>query len=1442
MPRFLLRALVFALLYLTLAACSGGGCGGGAFPAIRGGFPLPPTVPADRRIPHAIQVRLSNQGLRAIETVGPSLFAGALGSGVNIPRTTTSQLGCNIVICPSGMCRIDVQLATMRPMELSFTPPDRIAVRLRLQLRTNPRNVPVTVERGCALTLLGAINGNLVVDTTMGSRPFVGLSTALRISRDTNTARLHYFRADIVSPTGSGDAIQETMGEGIENADFDLNLSGFASILNFVIDLLKPQLLGQIRSQLTSALGPIQSALAHSSMPDPPGCPTGTTRDADRCLYPGTQPRDQRLVPLLLGTDGEGNFGSLLNSITPGIRAPNRFVIAAGDPVRGAEVSATGATLNVFGTFESMRQAACVPPAMPPPMPNVPEYMALRSNVIPGTMTVVDLGIGVSEEFLNNALWNFWNSGMFCLGITSRLSQQVSAGLLTALPQLATIRQVIHPSNNAPLAIAFRPQRPPTARLGGGTNIMTDPLITLRFENLALDFYVWSEERYVRIFTLNSNLSIPINLVPGAMGLQPTLGAVGVEMATVTNISLINAMPTQLADLLRELLGTIITQFAGSLPAVNLPAIPLPGAGGAMINIQIPAGGVRGVTEGSSRFLGLFANLRCTGGMCPRMNTVELAPTLRAQLLDYNAAALRFDGAWTAEAAPRVRVTMGAVESFGHPVEYRYRVDNGTWSEWTRESIVDVRSPAFSLQGRHTIETTVRIVDEIASESSTFASAQVLIDAEAPTLTASRVGRELVASAHDLVSPDEAIEYQFSFDGRAQNWSRSSRVTLPASAQNIIVRARDEAGRVAERTVGANPVSDPLTIRGGPSTDTSGCGCTTPGGGAKNSRTTALLGALGAALATSLFARRRQRKTERDGESLPALEASAESASTDAHTIKSASARASLSSIALRWGVVLSFFVGFGCNCGDNNVVGRDGGDAAADASPDVQAPPMCMDGAQACASMGGRCIPMPMCPACDPGTMAEGAPVFDAPTCTWRTAGEGACSCVPLPPLAQGMAGSHMDMAVHTDNTVWVSGYSAGDPFTRKFYGDLIVGRWNMAMSRVDWTHVDGVPMGGNIGGAATGWRGGNDTPGPDVGKWNSIALDAMGRPRVSYWDATAEKLKFASFDGMRWSTHVIDEGGQNGRYSSMVLLAGDVPMVAYRATVTDAMGAVTSEIRVARASSAAPTRAADWMISRVFTAPTSCRASDCPMGQACTTAGRCITPGSGCMPACGAGRVCSAMNACVDQVGANYVEDFSVGTIFPSLRVDAMGRGGVVFYHRDRGNLMGARFDGTMWTPAFIIVGEAMMRDEGDFGAWSSLAIGSDGTWHVAYVDGYDETLNYVRVQNGMRMGMPEIIDDGSRVGMTVFDDGKHIVGDSVSISLDAMNNPRVVYQDSSVGTLRYAQRGAMNWETRVLDMMGHTGYWSRIRGNRVGTFFRDLRNPMAAARFGVRVTMAP
>ena len=70
-------------------------------------------------------------------------------------------------------------------------------------------------------------------------------------------------------------------------------------------------------------------------MPDPPGCPTGTTDNGSgKCQY-----SDGSLVPTLLGTEGTGNFGALLARLTPGLRANDSYVIAAGDHTNNAEVT-----------------------------------------------------------------------------------------------------------------------------------------------------------------------------------------------------------------------------------------------------------------------------------------------------------------------------------------------------------------------------------------------------------------------------------------------------------------------------------------------------------------------------------------------------------------------------------------------------------------------------------------------------------------------------------------------------------------------------------------------------------------------------------------------------------------------------------------------------------------------------------------------------------------------------------------------------------------------------------------------------------------------------------------------------------------------------------------------------------------------------------------------
>jgi hypothetical protein len=282
---------------------------------------------------------------------------------------------------------------------------------------------------------------------------------------------------------------------------------------------------------------------------------------------------------------------------------------------------------------------------------------------------------------------------------------------------------------------------------------------------------------------------------------------------------------------------------------------------------------------------------------------------------------------------------------------------------------------------------------------------------------------------------------------------------------------------------------------------------------------------------------------------------------------------------------------------------------------------------------------------------------------------------------------------------------------------------------------------------------------------------------------------------------------------------------------------GHILAKVRYARASTATPSGPTDWTITDVASAATHCRANDCAMGEACVqTTGVCTATGTGCTAACSATQAC-VMGSCQAIYGSNWIEDFPPGIgLFNSLRTDSMGAPQLVFYDRDRGNLMGARLSGSTWS-TFIIDGENPDHsDISDRGAWSTLAVASDGTWHIAYVDGWTENVMYVSVPSGMTTGTPEVVDDGLGLGTTPFEDGDHVIGDSAEIDLDATGHPRLVYQDSTAGTLRYATRGTSGWTVAVQDMMNSTGYWSRTEHGQIAVFYRDLSHSMNV--FGVRL----
>ncbi len=875
--RHSIQHYVATLAFILFAGCGGGG--GGCSGCACGMGPLQSGFPVENRIDNAASIRLTDSGVSFLND-NLDRLVGALVGGegevveVPIPSSDGSQLGIDFFVCEAGPmnmatppeCILEVDVGNSG-LVLTVEPDRNIRIVGPLPIRL--QKLPMRIAYFC-VPGLGCLESNIDITLTDNqacpgdSADFVPLDVdtdiSIEVDPDMSRVRYGYSRTKIDVTID-----EQTLSDSIRicgNVD--------ASILNSLASVVSDQLISQVTGLIDEQ---IQSAVCEQADPlAAQPCPEGTSDVDGICRY-GTDPGDD-CVSTVLGLEGKMDLASLgangafdLTLAAGGVTLRgdgSGFALGDLNPVVG------GASLSMHGGLNPAPVSGCVPKldiAAPGAIPVPSELLTNTVPDWPSTTPGPHMGFALSERFLNYALAQLQQAGGLCIGIGPDTIPQLNSGLLQiglGTPSMVELGLQKAPQ---PTAIALRPQTPPVVVVGEGTNIDTDPLLDITLDELAFDFYMWSTDRYVRMFTATFDLHTTMNLDVDAEGIMPVIGALSLTNGVVTNNDLLREDPAKIALALEDLVGGLVGDaIGGALPSINLND-SLAGVG---LELTIPPSvdgqgspGLRKLTQDGDNFIGIFATLAI-----PTMAIDSAETKVDLLALEVDPAGHQLSS-WTRDNGPRVRLALGAqtlpTEALSDDalsnegaLEYQIRLDRGLWHPFVPAGEITLREPWLRAQGHHRLEIRARRVGEPATLDPTPAVFDLLIDPQAPTVSV-EPGEEpstWLISVADLVSAPESIMLRHrveTADG-LQAWSpwlaatELSSVTAPEDAVQLEIQARDENHNIGT-------VSQPL-IRGRAASD--GCQCTVDRGQPRDERTPAPLLTLGAALLLALRRTRRR--------------------------------------------------------------------------------------------------------------------------------------------------------------------------------------------------------------------------------------------------------------------------------------------------------------------------------------------------------------------------------------------------------------------------------------------------------------------------------------------------------------------------------------------------------------------------------------------------------
>ena len=794
------RHPIVAAILLTLAA----GCGNTSGCGCAGMEPLNELPPEEERVYDGMVAEITPSGLSFIEQNFAGIVAQFLGGSLTFdlpPGGTTScaDTGCSGQVLCKGNTPCPIT-AGVDSVGFSTVAPNRL--HMTAQLDVSSGDIPVEF---CSRRFLVCLEPDCDFRIDVQDKP-VALDIVFDVDPMTHAVT---FRVENIDIQLTGDDFRISGGLVCDIADW-----GF--VRNFIAGFVNDELGTRIPQEIQKAIDDMSCVKCDeftsgcAGLGGPATCDTTT----NYCMNDATG----ACVYKPLGMAGRMDLGAVTGM---GPEAPMDLLIGLGQregPAADPFVSTDGGPLELrLITASDADLSPCVPDAPPPPNtpPPRPDFAAEAG----GTPYMV--GIGASDRFLDAVFYDAYRSGGLCLNLSSETMDLISSSVFsTFLPSLNSLTE----GKNVPMILAIRPKAVPYVDVGAGTyrdengkRVIDEPLLTIYLPNLHMDFYALIDGRYARLFTLKSDIALPLGLeLTPNNELVPIVGELG---SLVTNIEASHAEivaedPQVLADIIPAIIGLVEPVIGDALKPIALPDLQ-----GFSLDVKKLGGIVPSPSKpGTFEHIGILADLAFTPA-----SPAPIRVDTEATLVDLVLPPLDTRSRPSPRGA-RVRLRVRGYDARLHDAgwEWQYRVDGGFWSPFHRTPEIEITAPELRLQGRHSIEVRARARDDYRTLDPTPARLDLVVDWTPPRARLSVDQAEGLAAveAWDAVF-DTDLEYSFRVDeGTYSAWSQDATYRLPAEFQAVTAQVRDGAGNVREVTW-----RGPQFIHGRTQRAQSGCGC-----------------------------------------------------------------------------------------------------------------------------------------------------------------------------------------------------------------------------------------------------------------------------------------------------------------------------------------------------------------------------------------------------------------------------------------------------------------------------------------------------------------------------------------------------------------------------------------------------------------------------------------